>query len=176
MSFGFYHMIYLLKWSNKKSTLCYWRVIVIETWQALSNFAKFFKEVNWKLCHTLYSLTPVLLLYPSVIIASIPSRSIIKAFIINLTLHSSLLQHQSPKKPLRILGSSQYPNSVQIISLPLGYNFVICEATRLRETESTAFRGGPRTVATSKIERFVIIVNGWKLLSRSAPSWMLQQS
>ena len=27
------------------------------------------------------------------------------------------------------------------------------------------FRGGSRTSATSKIERFVIIVNGWKLLT-----------
>ena len=35
------------------------------------------------------------------------------------------------------------------------------------------YRGGSRTAATSKMERFVIIVNG---LSQSAPSWMLQQS
>ena len=33
-------------------------------------------------------------------------------------------------------------------------------------------RGGSRTAAVSKMERFVIIVNG---LSQSAPSWMLQQ-
>ena len=31
------------------------------------------------------------------------------------------------------------------------------------------FRGGSRTAATSKMERFLI-------LSQSAPSWMLQQS
>ena len=35
------------------------------------------------------------------------------------------------------------------------------------------YRGESRTAATSKMERFVIIVNG---LSQSAPSWMLQQS
>ena len=35
------------------------------------------------------------------------------------------------------------------------------------------YRGGSRTAATSKMERFVIIVNG---LSQSAPSWLLQQS
>ena len=34
------------------------------------------------------------------------------------------------------------------------------------------YRGGSRTAATSKMERFVIIVNG---LSQSAPSWMLWQ-
>ena len=32
-------------------------------------------------------------------------------------------------------------------------------------------RGGPRTAATSKTERFAIIVNGWK--RSPAPSWML---
>ena len=43
------------------------------------------------------------------------------------------------------------------------------------------FRGGSRAAVTSKIERSVITVNGWKpltiitLLSQSAPSWMLQQ-
>ena len=37
-------------------------------------------------------------------------------------------------------------------------------------------RGGSRTAATSKMERFVIIVNGSRYLSQSTPSWMLQQS
>ena len=40
-------------------------------------------------------------------------------------------------------------------------------------------RGGSRTAATSKMERFVIIVNGWKslnIITKRAPSWMLQQS
>ena len=150
-------MIYLLKWSKKKSTLCDWRVIVIETWESLSNLADYFKEVHWKLHHT---LTPALLLYHSVIMASIRARDIIKAFIKNLTLHLLLLQDQLLKKPLRILGSSLYPDSVQIISLPLTHNFVTCEATRLRETESTAFRDQSRTAATSKMECFVIIANG----------------
>ena len=31
--------------------------------------------------------------------------------------------------------------------------------------ENTGHRGGSRTVATSKMERFVIIVNGWKPLT-----------
>ena len=30
-------------------------------------------------------------------------------------------------------------------------------------------------VVSLKMELFVIIVNGWKPLSQSAPSWMLQQ-
>ena len=40
------------------------------------------------------------------------------------------------------------------------------------------FTGGSRTAATSKMELFVIIVNGFsrELLSQRAPSWMLQQS
>ena len=39
-------------------------------------------------------------------------------------------------------------------------------------------RGGSRTAATSSMEYFVIIVNGFQplLLSQSVPSWMLQQS
>ena len=39
-------------------------------------------------------------------------------------------------------------------------------------------RGGSRTAAISKVEHFVIIVNGWKSLTviTKAPSWMLQQS
>ena len=38
-------------------------------------------------------------------------------------------------------------------------------------------RGGSRTYATSKMEHFVIIVNGFELhLVLSAKSWMLQQS
>ena len=40
-------------------------------------------------------------------------------------------------------------------------------------TENTGrllFRGGFRTAATSKIERFAIIVNGLQLLSQNAPS------
>ena len=36
-------------------------------------------------------------------------------------------------------------------------------------------RGGSRAAAISKMERFVILANGWKLLSQSAPSWMSQQ-
>ena len=38
-------------------------------------------------------------------------------------------------------------------------------------------RGGSRAAATSKMERFVIIVNGWKPLTimKSASSWILQQ-
>ena len=46
----------------------------------------------------------------------------------------------------------------------------------MMETEKnckTKSRVGSRTAATSKMERFVIIVNGWKL---TASSWMLQQS
>ena len=41
-----------------------------------------------------------------------------------------------------------------------------------------SIRDGSRVAATSKMERFVIIVNGWKLCdtSQSAPSWMFQQS
>ena len=31
--------------------------------------------------------------------------------------------------------------------------------------EAERLRGGSRTAATSKMERFVIIVNGWKLLT-----------
>ena len=39
-------------------------------------------------------------------------------------------------------------------------------------------RGGSRTAAKSKMECFVIIVKGWKSLTitKSAPSWILQQS
>ena len=37
-------------------------------------------------------------------------------------------------------------------------------------------RGGSRTAATSKMEHFVIIVNGFQLNGLRAPSWMLQQS
>ena len=43
------------------------------------------------------------------------------------------------------------------------------------------FRGGSRTAVTSKMDRSVITVNGWKpltiitLLSQNAPSWTLQQ-
>ena len=37
------------------------------------------------------------------------------------------------------------------------------------------FRGRSRAVATSKMERFAIIVSSPYLLSQSAPSWMLQQ-
>ena len=38
------------------------------------------------------------------------------------------------------------------------------------------YRGGSRTAATCKMERFVMIVNDFQPLSQSAPSWMLQQS
>ena len=31
--------------------------------------------------------------------------------------------------------------------------------------EAERLRGGSRTAATSKMERFVIVVNGWKLLT-----------
>ena len=41
----------------------------------------------------------------------------------------------------------------------------------------TDLRSGSRAAATFKIERFVIIVNGFRyILSQSAPSWRLQQS
>ena len=43
------------------------------------------------------------------------------------------------------------------------------------ERGNRVLRGGSRAAAISKMERFVIIANGWKLLSQSAPSWMLQQ-
>ena len=33
------------------------------------------------------------------------------------------------------------------------------------------FRGGSRTAATSKVELFVIIVNGWKLNVQKAVHW-----
>ena len=36
-------------------------------------------------------------------------------------------------------------------------------------------RGGSRTAATSKVELFVIIVNGFQILSQTAPPWMWQQ-
>ena len=36
--------------------------------------------------------------------------------------------------------------------------------------------GGSRAAVTSKMERFVIIVNDFQLLSQSAPFWMMQQS
>ena len=32
--------------------------------------------------------------------------------------------------------------------------------------EHLSFRGGSRTAATSKMERFVIIVNGWIILTK----------
>ena len=39
-------------------------------------------------------------------------------------------------------------------------------------------RGGSRTAATSKMERFVMIISGFQPLTiiRNAPSWTLQQS
>ena len=39
------------------------------------------------------------------------------------------------------------------------------EVKRLRTTPNDNERGGSRAAATSKIERFVIIVNGWKPLT-----------
>ena len=61
----------------------------------------------------------------------------------------------------------------------LGMILITHESTRTFETlQYIIIRGGSRTAATSKMERFVITVDGWKPLlpSQSAPSWMLQQS
>ena len=56
-------------------------------------------------------------------------------------------------------------------------NFVQPQQTKSKSTyniEIAVYRGGSRTAATSKMERFVIIVNGWKPLTIIAPSWTLQ--
>ena len=47
-------------------------------------------------------------------------------------------------------------------------NFVQPQQTKSKSTyniEIAVYRGGSRTAATSKMERFVIIVNGWKPLT-----------
>ena len=49
---------------------------------------------------------------------------------------------------------------------------------RLTMMSNVNNRGESRAAAISKMERFVIIVNGWKLLLlllQTTPPWMLQQ-
>ena len=54
--------------------------------------------------------------------------------------------------------------------------FLSWHESKSQTTLSHMNRGGSRAAATSKMEHFVIIVNGWKpLLSQRASSWMLQQ-
>ena len=65
-----------------------------------------------------------------------------------------------------------------IINVWLGHRYVSVAVFILRQLEfdqknSIEVRSGSRTAATSKVELFVIIVNGWK---QRPPSWMLQQS
>ena len=66
-----------------------------------------------------------------------------------------------------------------IIDVWLGHRYVSVAVFILRQLEfdkkknSIEVRSGSRTAATSKVELFVIIVNGWK---QRAPPWMLQQS
>ena len=46
-----------------------------------------------------------------------------------------------------------------------GLNTLFCRTHPVAVSKSVIFRGGSRTAATSKMECFVIIVNGWKPLT-----------
>ena len=75
------------------------------------------------------------------------------------TNHQNMPQHELNCSLLSVIAETQY-----------------VFLTFLGRINGILIRGGSRTAATSKIERFLIIVNGFQLLSQSAWSWMLQQS
>ena len=56
-----------------------------------------------------------------------------------------------------------------LVAIVVGSNLIFEGIIRIQYVR----RGGSRTTATSKMERFVIILQG---LPQSAPSWVLQQS